>query len=285
MVRQQVSIEDLYIKAQNIRKDIINMIYTAKTGHTGGALSATDILTTLYYKVLNVSSDNPKMKNRDRFVLSKGHSVEPLWCILADKGFFPKEDLKTFSTFGSKLIGHPNNKVPGVEMNTGSLGHGLSVANGMALAGKKSNEDYRVYTLMGDGEQAEGSVWEAAMFASHYKLDNLVAIVDRNGLQISGATEDVMNIEPFEAKWKAFGWNVIGTNGNDISELIKAFESASLYKGKPTLIVANTTKGKGVSFIENQAQWHHKVPTDDELQTAMTELDTLITNSGRLYNE
>lgn len=269
-------------KATQIRKELIQLIYKAKTGHIGGSLSNTDILIVLYYKIMNIDPQNPKCPIRDRFILSKGHSVESYWCILADKGFFPKKDLETFSQFGSKIIGHPNNKVSGVEMNTGSLGHGLSVSVGMAIAGKMDKAPYRVYTLMGDGEQAEGSVWEAAMAASHYKLDNLVAIIDRNKLQISGSTENVMGLEPLEDKWKAFGWNVVAVNGNDVEELCEAFSNANKTKGKPTLIMAYTIKGKGVSFIENKADWHHHVPTEQQLKQALTELDEI---QRRICNE
>ncbi|MEN8906823.1 MAG: transketolase [Clostridiales bacterium] len=268
-----MEIRKLEKKANKIRKDIIKLIYHAKTGHTGGSLSSTDIMTALYYHVMKIDATNHEDPNRDRFVLSKGHSVEALWCILADKGFFPKEDLQTYSNFGSKLIGHPNNKVNGVEMNTGSLGHGLSVSNGMALAAKMDQKQFRVFTLMGDGEQAEGSLWEGAIFAAHYKLDNLVGIIDRNRLQISGSTEDVMGLDPLNEKWKSFGWSVVEINGNDMESLVKTFDECSTTKSKPTLIIANTTKGKGISFIENQTQWHHKVPTDSEYEQALAELE------------
>lgn len=266
-------VRELKLKAIEIRKQVITMIYNSKTGHTGGALSSTDIMTVLYYGIMNQNPKEPKMKDRDRFILSKGHSVEPLWSILADKGFFDKEKLNTYSAFKSPLIGHPNNKMPGVEMNTGSLGHGLSVASGIALAGKKDKLDYRVFVLMGDGEQAEGSVWEGAMFASHYKLDNIVGIIDRNRLQISGNTEDVMGLDPLDDKWRAFGWHVVEVDGNDIEALVQVFEHTPVIKGKPTLILANTTKGCGISFIENQCAWHHKVPTEQELQIAYEELE------------
>ena len=267
---------ELKKKAIQIRKALFSLIYEAKTGHTGGALSLTDIMTALYYNVMNIDPADPKNPDRDRFILSKGHSVEPLWCILADKGFFDPDLLKTFSRFGSKLIGHPNNKMPGVEMNTGSLGHGLSVASGMALAARMDGRNYRVFTIMGDGEQAEGSVWEGAMFAAHYKLDNLVAVVDRNTLQISGSTEDVMGLEPFKDKWEAFGWNVVDIDGNDMDEILEAFLRDKTVAGKPTMIIASTTKGKGVSFAENQAAWHHKVPTSDQYEQAMAELDAAL---------
>lgn len=259
-------------KARQIRTDVINMIYASKTGHTGGSLSDTDILTVLYYSIMNIDPGNSKYEDRDRFILSKGHSVESFYCILADKGFFPKEKLRAFSKFGSQFIGHPNNKIPGVEVNTGALGHGLSVGVGMALAGKMNKKSYRVFTVMGDGEQAEGSVWEAAMSAAHYKLDNLVGIIDRNKLQISGRTEDVMGLEPLSDKWISFGWEVVEVDGNNIEELLKTFKSLSAKKDKPTLILAHTIKGKGVSYMENVAKWHHGVPSEEEYEIAINEL-------------
>jgi transketolase len=258
-------------KASQIRRDLLNMIYTAKTGHTGSSLSSADIMTVLFYDVLHLDPKRPDWPDRDRFILSKGHAVEGYYCILADLGFFPKEELKTFSRFGSRLIGHPNNKVPGVEMNTGALGHGLSISVGMAIAARKLKKDYRVYTLMGDGEQAEGSVWEAAMAAAHYKLDNLVAILDRNRLQISGCTEDIMSLEPLDEKWRSFGWSVVPVDGHDHAALSRILHSAPDQAGKPTLILARTVKGRGVSFMENVAHWHHGVPTDEQMQTALTE--------------
>ena len=265
-------IEFLKRKATEIRMELLKMIYEAGTGHTGGSLSNTDILTVLYYHIMNIDPKNPKWEERDRYVQSKGHAVESYWAILADKGFIPKEELKTFSQFNTRLIGHPNNKVPGVEMNTGSLGHGLPIAVGMALAAKMDGKSYRVYTLMGDGEQAEGSVWEGAMASSNYKLDNLVAIIDRNRLQITGSTEDVMSLEPFADKWRAFGWEVVEVDGNDVEQLVNVLEGAPKVAGKPTLIVANTVKGKGISFAENVAKWHHHVPSQEEYQLAMEEL-------------
>jgi transketolase len=271
-VRRMAEIQFLKRKATEIRMDLLTMIYEAGTGHTGGSLSNTDILTVLYYHIMNVDPNNPKWAERDRYVQSKGHSVESYWAILADKGFFPKEELKTFSQFGTRLIGHPNNKVPGVEMNTGALGHGLPISVGMALAAKMDGKSYNVYTLMGDGEQAEGSVWEGAMAAAQYKLDNLVAVVDRNRLQITGNTEDVMSLEPFGEKWRAFGWDVVEVDGNNIEELVKVLEQTPRVSGKPTLIVANTVKGKGISFAENVAKWHHHVPSKEEYQLAMDEL-------------
>ncbi|MBU9711227.1 transketolase [Evansella tamaricis] len=259
-------------KATEIRKELITMIYESGTGHTGGSLSNTDILTVLYYKIMNVDSKNPNWEDRDRYVQSKGHSVESYWAVLADKGFFPKEELQTFSKFNSRLIGHPNNKVPGVEMNTGALGHGLSIAVGMALAAKLDNKSYKVYTVMGDGEQAEGSVWEGAMAAAQYKLDNLIAIIDRNRLQITGGTEDVMGLEPLGDKWRSFGWEVVEVDGNDIEQLVTVLSDNPKVSGKPLLIVANTVKGKGISFSENQVGWHHRVPTKEEYELAIKEL-------------
>lgn len=259
-------------KAVEIRMDLLTMIYNARTGHTGGSLSNTDILTVLYYKMMNIDPNNPNWDERDRYVQSKGHSVESLWAILADKGFFPKEELKTFSQFGSRLIGHPNNKVPGVEMNTGALGHGLPISVGMALAAKMDGKSYKVYTLMGDGELAEGSVWEGAMAAAQYKLDNLIAIIDRNKLQITGSTEDVMALEPLPDKWRSFGWEVIEVDGHDIEQLVEVFSHTPSVEGKPTMVIANTVKGKGISFAENVGAWHHHVPTKEEYDLAMEEL-------------
>ncbi|MGG1314610.1 MULTISPECIES: transketolase [Cohnella] len=271
-----MEIRELKAKAIQIRMDLLKIIHRAKTGHTGGSLSNTDILTALYYRVMKIDPRNPKWEERDRFIASKGHSVESLWCILADLGFFPKEELGTYSQFGTRLIGHPNNKVPGIEMNTGALGHGLAISVGMALAAKRDGKSYRVFCLMGDGEQAEGSVWEAAMAGAHYKLDNLVGIIDRNRLQISGSTEDVMGLEPLEEKWKAFGWHVVSIDGNDMASLIEAFEAVPEVAGKPTLIMANTVKGKGVSFAENVPHWHHHVPNDEELEKALAELSAAL---------
>ena len=265
---------NLKAKALDIRKDIIELIYSAGCGHIGGDLSVTDILVDLYYKQMNVAPDKMDDPNRDRFVLSKGHSVEALYCVLADRGFFDRKELfDTYSQHLSKFIGHPNNKINGVEMNTGSLGHGLSVAVGMAIAGKMDKRDYRVYAVMGDGEMAEGSNWEAITAGAHYKLDNLTAFVDRNRLQISGTTEEVMTADAQEERWAAFGWNVLSIPGNDMEAIDNAVELAKHTKGTPTVIIANTTKGCGVSFIENKAAWHHKVPTEAEYQQALKELD------------
>ncbi|TNV68256.1 transketolase [Trichococcus shcherbakoviae] len=267
------TINALEMKAVDIRRSVLTLVKEGETGHTGSDLSCTDILVALYYNILNIDSKDPNDPDRDRYIQSKGHAAEVLWAILADKGFFHESELSTFSKFGSRLIGHPNNKVDGVEMNTGSLGHGLSVSVGIALAAKMDKKPYQTYTLMGDGELAEGSVWEGAMAAAHYKLDNLTAIIDRNGLQITGKSEDVMGMESLRAKFEAFGWHVIDVkDGNSMSELVEAFE-APTKTGKPKLIIAHTTKGKGISFAENQPQWHHKVPSDSEFAKAMEELD------------
>ncbi len=259
-------------KSFQIREDILDMIYRAKAGHIGGDFSVADTMVALYYDVMNVSPETVRDPNRDRFILSKGHSAEALYSVLADRGFFPKEDLLSYCRFGSKFIGHPNNKIPGVEMNSGSLGHGLPVAVGMALAGKMDDAPYRVYTVMGDGELAEGSVWEGAMAAGHYHLDNLTAVVDRNRLQISGTTEEVMQHDNMTEQFRSFGWVVTEAEGNDPDAMAQALREAAKVKGAPVLVVANTIKGYGVSFIENKAVWHHRVPGAEEYEAAKKEL-------------
>lgn len=265
--------ENLCQKALNIRKNIIEMIYQAKSGHPGGALSCSDILTALYFSEMRVDVNDPKNENRDRLVLSKGHASSALYATLAEKGFIPKEDLLGFRNINSILQGHPDmKKIPGVDMSTGSLGQGLSVANGIALAAKSDKKDYRVYCIMGDGEIEEGQIWEAAMTASHYSLDNLCAIVDNNNLQIDGTVTEVMNPNPIDEKFKSFGFNVININGNDMGEILSAFEKARIAKGKPTAIVAKTIKGKGISFMENQAGWHGKAPNEQEYEEAIRQL-------------
>lgn len=251
--------------AFKLRKNAVDIIMAGKAGHIGGDMSVMDVLVQLYFKQMNISPENMDDDDRDRFVMSKGHSVEAYYAVLAEKGFFPLEEvLSKFSKFNTKFIGHPNNKLPGIEMNSGSLGHGLPVCIGMALAGKMNHKDYRVYTVMGDGELAEGSVWEGAMAGGHYRLDNLCAVVDRNRLQISGSTEDVMRQDSQSERWAAFGWHVIEVNGNDMEELDAAFAEAKQTKGQPTVIIANTTKGFGSSIMENKAPWHHKVPNAEE---------------------
>lgn len=259
--------------ALNIRKNCIEMIYTASSGHPGGALSCADLLTALYFSEMKVDVQNPKDENRDRLVLSKGHASAALYATLAEKGFFPKEELINFRNIDSMLQGHPDmRRIPGVDMSTGSLGQGLSAANGMAMAGKLDGKDYRVYCLMGDGEIEEGQIWEAAMTASHYQLDNLCAIVDFNNLQIDGKVTDVMNVTPIDEKFKSFGFHVINIDGNDIDEILNALEKARNIKGRPTAIIAKTVKGKGVSFMENQAGWHGKAPNEEEYKIAIQEL-------------
>ena len=264
---------ELQIKSVNYRKALLKYIKIANAGHTGGSLSCTDILNVLYNDVLNVSPENFSDKNRDRYIQSKGHTVEALYVVLADQGFFPESDLETLCKFKSKYVGHPTRKVNGIEFNTGALGHGMPISAGIALAAKKDNAGYRVFTLLGDGELAEGSNWEAAMLASHYKLDNLIAILDHNTLQITGRNRDVCSPYPIDEKFKAFGWSVIETKGNDIAQLRETFAKIPLSKGKPTLIIANTTKGKGVSYMEDVAKWHHGVPSDEQYKLAMEELN------------
>lgn len=264
---------DLKQIACNIRVDIIKMLEKSKSGHPGGSLSAAEILTALYFKEMKVDPKNPHWADRDRFVLSKGHGAPVLYAALAQKGYFPMEELDHLRKIDSMLQGHPDMKgTPGVDMTTGSLGQGLAAANGMALAGKIDNKDYRVYALLGDGEVQEGIIWEAAMFAAHYNLDNITVFLDHNGLQIDGANKDVMNIEPIDEKFKAFGWNVLNINGHCFEEIFKAIEEAKNTKGKPTIIIAKTIKGKGVSFMENQVGWHGTAPSAEEADKALEEL-------------
>ena len=265
--------EELKKIAFEIRKNILNMVFEASSGHPGGALSITDILTYLYFNEVNVDINNPKNSNRDRVILSKGHASAGLYATLAEKGFFDKNELNSFRKIDSFLQGHPDmNKVNGVDMTSGSLGQGLSVANGIAIAGKLDKNDYRVYCILGDGEIGEGQVWEAAMTSSHYKLDNLCVIVDNNNLQIDGTIDKVMNSYPIDEKFKAFNFNVININGHDFDEIRNAFEEAKKVKGKPTAIIAKTIKGKGVSFMENECSWHGKAPNEEEYKKAINEL-------------
>ncbi len=263
--------ENLKALSYDLRKHVVDMIVEGKGGHIGGDMSVIDCLVTLYFRVMNISPENKDDENRDKFVMSKGHCVEALYAVLAAKGFFSIEEvIANFSKFGSKYIGHPNNKLPGIEMNSGSLGHGLPVSIGMALAAKMDERDSRVYTVMGDGELAEGSVWEGAMAASHFKLDNLCAVVDRNRLQISGNTEEVMAHDDLHERFRSFGWHVISaTDGNDIDCLTAAFEEAKTVKGKPSVVIANTVKGCGSAVMEQKAQWHHKVPSKEEYEQIM----------------
>lgn len=268
--------DNLREKTYELRQNILDIVMAGKGGHIGGDMSVVDILATLYLRIMNVSPQNQDSPDRDRFVMSKGHSVEALYAVLASAGFFPLEEvLEKFSKFGSPYIGHPNNHLPGIEMNSGSLGHGLPVSVGMALAGKMDKRSYRVYTVMGDGELAEGSVWEAAMAGANYGLDNLCATVDRNRLQISGGTEEVMRQDPLKERFSAFGWEVIEVeDGNDVEQLTAAYEEAETVKGRPVLVLANTVKGCGSAVMENKAGWHHKVPTKEEYAQISQELKT-----------
>jgi len=261
-------------KARLLRREILTMLTEAGSGHPGGALSGTDIVTSLFFHEMKLDPVHPDWPDRDRFILSKGHAAPLLYAVLAECGFFPKEELHTLRRLSSRLQGHPDmKKLPGVEMSTGSLGQGLAVANGMALAGKLDGRSYRVYVLLGDGETQEGMVWEAAMAAAHYRLDNITAFVDHNGLQIDGPVSEVMSPEPLDAKWRAFGWHVQTIDGHDFADILNALQVAREVKGKPAMIVANTVKGKGVSFMENQVGWHGVAPKPEELVRALAELD------------
>ena len=265
--------KQLEITATKVRMGIIEGVYNAKCGHPGGSLSVCDTLTYLYFSRMNVDPKNPTMPDRDRLVLSKGHTAPALYSVLANRGFFPVEDLKTLRHIDSYLQGHPVlGKVPGVDMSTGSLGQGISAACGMALSGKLDNETYSVYAVLGDGEIEEGQVWEAAMFAAHYQLDNLVAIIDNNGLQIDGKISEVMSPYPIDEKFRAFGWHVIVIDGHDFNEIEKAFNEASTVANQPVAIIQKTTKGKGVSYMENQVSWHGSAPNEEQYNTAMSEL-------------
>jgi transketolase len=268
-----MEIRELELKSIQYRKTILSMIKKANSGHTAGSLSCVDILNVLYNHVMNVSPENFSSPERDRYIHSKGHSVEALYSVLTDQGFFPREALDTFERYQSNIIGHPTRKVRGIEQNTGALGHGLPLAVGTALAAKLDGRSYRVFTTLGDGELTEGSVWEASMSAAHYKLDNLTVIIDRNQLQITGRTETVMRLEPLADKLRAFGYSVRTVPGNDIGALVEIFDQLPFDPGKPNLILAQTTKGKGISFMEDRAPWHHRVPTDEEFALAMSELE------------
>jgi len=270
-------ITELKLTAANVRKHILTGVHAAKSGHPGGSLSIADVLTLLYFEVMNTSPEMAKSHDRDRFVLSKGHCAPALYGVLAERGYFPKEDIKTLRKTGSYLQGHPDMKaIPGVDMSSGSLGQGISAANGMALAGKIDKKDYRVYTILGDGELEEGQVWEAAMYAPHYKLDNLTAFVDFNGLQIDGDISKVMSPLPIDKKFEAFGWNVIVCDAHDFNALLEAINQAKETKGKPTMIILKSIKGKGVSFMENVASWHGSAPNDEQYEQAIAEIDAEI---------
>ena len=265
--------EQLLVHTQNMRRNIVKMVHQAASGHPGGSLSCTDILAWLYFNEMNINADNVNSTNRDRFVLSKGHASPALYAVLSEKGFLPEEELMTFRHINSRLQGHPNmNYVPGVDMSTGSLGQGLSCAVGMALANRLDKNDHRVYCIVGDGESQEGQIWEAAMAAGHYQLDNLCVFIDYNGLQIDGDVTKVMNPLPFDKKFEAFNWYVTTCDGHDFDSIAKALEQARANKGRPTAIIANTVKGKGVSYMENQAGWHGVAPNDEQCAIALEEL-------------
>jgi transketolase len=269
----KVSLAQLEAKIWEIRRYIILMTTAAGSGHPGGSLSAADIVTVLYFRVMNINPKRPDDPERDRFVLSKGHAAPLLYAVLAERGFFPVQELMTLRKLGSRLQGHPDmRKLPGVEMSTGSLGQGLSAANGMALAAKLDGRQYRVYVLLGDGETQEGQVWEAAMAAAHYKLDNVTAFLDYNGLQIDGPVDEVMSLGQVADKWRSFGWHVIEINGHDVTAILRAVEEAREVKGKPTMVIARTVKGKGVSFMENQVDWHGTAPKGEKATQALIEL-------------
>jgi transketolase len=270
-----MNISELKNAAKNVRAGIIEAVCSAKSGHPGGSLSVADILTVLYFDKMNIDPKNPKWEDRDRLVLSKGHVAPALYAVLAERGYFPKEKLLTLRKLGSMLQGHPDMKsTPGVDMSTGSLGQGLSVANGMALAAKLDKKDYRVYVILGDGEIQEGQIWEAAMSAAHYKLDNVTAILDNNGLQIDGPNEEVMNINPIDDKFAAFGWNVIKVeDGHDLEAIGRAVDEAKSVKGKPSIIIAKTVKGKCVSYMENQCAWHGTAPNDEQKRIALEDIE------------
>ncbi len=275
------ALTELKLSAARVRKMILEGTHAAKSGHPGGSLSSADILTYLYKKEMNVNPENAKDPNRDRFVLSKGHAAPLLYAVLAECGYIPKEDIKTLRKADSYLQGHPDMKgTNGVDMSTGSLGQGISAACGMALAAKIDKKDYRTYAILGDGESEEGQVWESAMFAAHYKLDNLCAFLDFNGLQIDGAISEVMNPTPFDKKFAAFGWNVIVIDGHNFEEIENALKSARETKGMPTVIIANTTKGKDISFMENQVSWHGASPNDEQYEIAVSDIDTIIESLG-----
>lgn len=268
--------KELKQKSEKLRLDLINLIHSGRTGHTGGDLSVLNVLNVLYNRVLNVDPKQPRMADRDRFVLSKGHCAEALYCVLCDRGFIERSELDEYGKDYAHLGGHPDVTIPGVEINTGALGHGLGAGVGMALSAKMSGKSYKTYVVMGDGEQAEGSIYEAAMAGNKFHLDNLVAILDRNGLQISGSTEDVMPLENIRERWTAFGWDVKEMNGDDIDSIVSTIESIDFQNHKPHFLISRSTKGLGVSFMENVAKWHHGVPTEEQYQQAVSEITNRI---------
>ena len=268
----KMSIAELALRSEEIRKRLLEVVYRAKAGHIGGDLSSLNVLTALYMRVMNVDPKNPKMDGRDRFIMSKGHCVEALYCVLEAKGFITKELVDTYGEYMSVLAGHPTVEVPGIEFNSGALGHGLSLGVGCAMAAKMDMKSYRTFVLMGDGEQGEGSIYEAAMAGGNYGLDNLVAMIDRNGLQISDTTENVMRLESIDERWRAFGWDVVDVDGNDMGAIVNCLEGIDYANGKPHMVVLHTTKGYHVSFMENVLKWHHGVPTDEQYNEAVAEI-------------
>lgn len=277
-----MNIHELKLKSETNRKRLLEIVYNGKAGHIGGDLSCLNLLTVLYFDVMNVDPSNPSDPHRDRFVLSKGHCVEALYATLEAKGYITKDVTDTLGQFGSILSGHPTIEVPGIEVNSGALGHGLSIGVGMALAAKMDGNGYRTFVVMGDGEQGEGSIYEAAMAANQFHLDNLVAVIDRNHLQISGDTEDVMSLGNIKERWSSFGWDVIETNGDDIAELVKTFHAIDYNNGMPHLIVSESTKGFGVSYMENVAKWHHGMPNEEQYETAIKEIECRIAKESNL---
>lgn len=285
MMRERMTTKELQKKSIVYRRKILQYIVKAKAGHTGGSLSSVDILNVLYNDVLHVSPESFSSPDRDRYIQSKGHCVESLYVVLADQGFFAEEDLNTLCRYQSAYIGHPTRKVNGIEQNTGALGHGLPIAVGTAIAAKLDGKSYRVFTMLGDGELPEGSNWEGALSAAHYKLDNLCAIIDKNSLQITAPTAEVMGTDPLDKKWEAFGWAVKEVDGNDIDELRNAFSSLPFEKGKPSVVIAHTVKGKGVSYMENELKWHHGVPNPEQYEQAITELNQQLSELAVRFEE
>ncbi|NDW08597.1 transketolase [Dysgonomonas sp. 520] len=275
---EKKEIDRLEHTAIKLRKRLLEVVYNAKAGHIGGGLSSLNMLTALYFHTLNIDPQQPQKENRDRFIMSKGHCVEALYCTLEGRGFIAPELLDTYGKYGTSLAGHPTVKTTGVEVNTGALGHGLSIGVGLSIAAKMDKKDYKTYVLMGDGEQGEGSIYEAAMSASHYKLDNLVAIIDRNGLQISDTTENVMSLEPIDERWTAFGWDVVEVDGDDMGSIVQVLDNIDFENKKPHLIISKTTKGKGISCMENILKWHHGVPNESEYTQSIAELEACINN-------
>lgn len=273
---KKISIPELKLKSEEIRKRLMEVVYNAKAGHIGGDLSSLNVLTALYMRIMNVDAKNPKMPGRDRFIMSKGHCVEALYCVLEAKGFISRELVDTYGQYLSVLAGHPTVEVPGIEFNSGALGHGLSLGVGCAIAAKMDGKPYRTYVLMGDGEQGEGSIYEAAMAGSNYRLGNLVAMIDRNGLQISDTTENVMKLESLDERWKAFGWDVHDVNGDDMAAIVECLEGLDFTGDKPHMVILHTTKGYHVSYMENVLKWHHGVPTQEQYDEAMAEISKRI---------